>query len=1590
MKKRVLLLIFFSVSVLLAYSQTSNYWLQSAGSPNADENLDITKDNNNNLISVGYFTNTITFPAGTHLTSAGSGTSDVLIQKTNAQGQVIWAVQAGGPGSDRGISVACDAAGDIYITGYYYGTAQFGTFSLTSVSGAQNIFIAKLNSSGTFLWAVSAGGSMGNDPYAIAVDNSNNVIVTGEFQGTSTFGTQTLTSTTNPYTHNPSFDVFTCKYDGSGNFLWVKQGAAHLDDRGIDVGTDASGNIFVCGQFSDTITFTNTHLNTIQNAVFIIKYNSAGQEQWFVRAGAISSIAYGLAIDNNNDVYVTGDYTGNIIFFGTPNNTLNGAYANRIFLVKYSNSGSYLWGKEDASSTYVSSKDVALDANQNPCMFGEFDCKMDDYSILAGGTGMFNSIGFHDLFMCQYDKNGNRLWARNFGGAYNDYAHGIVFTNNSTPYVCGSFNYKLFVDTKYNPFNVLTNLFPGIDPWVSNHNCNNYANYYAHTISAGFSDCFILHGVDSTCPYYDYYYRNGVGCHKDFVGGCIDDYTYICPDTIPFCGPNSVTANPYTGDIGGVGPFYHYAWNTGDTMQSHNVTTSGNYSCVMTTIDGCFTSQDTVYVKINPIPQPPNITDNLGININQPPATNPIIVCGAQTFTLTGSNIQGCTYHWSGSGIISTFSTSCVVNQAGTYYFTLTNSFGCTSQNSVYIQFDTLDHVVPKTNMKDTFTVCQGVCFPYFIYDSITNPTGSINPYSPFTSLTTVTSNTSVAGWCCNSNSNNNLSLNICPTNTGWITLNIKYIFSSLCGKDSVYFHHQVYAIVKPNPPPPVVTINISGNTLLCPGDSSLLVTTYTVSPSTHISIAITGHDSEWVHSGDFYSFYVTATDTLNGCINNGGGSQFISISTTPNPVVTMNPADGIVCPNDSVQLTCTFPNAVSWQWYGPSGIITHTTSVIYEHIPGFYYCVATNASGCKMTSNTVEIKNYDTPYLIALPQATVCQGQTVTLQVVSGDTNSIHWLPPLSGGGTIRTVTASGTYSCTVTMCSVTTTCNIVVTVSQPVAHITISGSTTICPGDSVLLTANAGMISYLWLPTNQMQDSIYAYASGTYVLAATDANGCQAEDSIVVTYNPTAPAAPTTTNDSICWGAQGHLQAATTSTNTIQWYAQAYSGSVINIGTNYTTPSLYANTTYYVSVDNAAGCHSIRQPAYVYIKPTSIAPVISATNPSLCFGDTIYLHTNTVAGATYAWSGPNSFSSSQINPQINSVTPTASGTYSLFISGSGCTSPTATLNINVIQVNAPNIILGNDSVCKGSSLIISAQSSTPGVNYNWTGPNTYTSTSQTFTITNVGNGNAGTYTLQTNIGACKSPIDTVQVFIKTVPNAAIHIKTTLCTGDSLVLMAQPTPTTAVISWTGPAGFHSNLASPVINPLNVSNAGYYVCYCTLYGCGRKDSVKATINAMPGSIVSDTFICGNGVSINATYPHAINYLWSDGNTDSIHTLNTSGTYWITYTLSTSCIFTDTFHISIKEDVLVDTLPNIVTPNNDDKNEYIDFGKYQFSTLQIEIYNRWGNKIFESSDPKCIWRPTCVDGTYFYIINYTIECGVEDAKKTRRGFITVIR
>ena len=123
----------------------------------------------------------------------------------------IWANQAGGTNDDTGYSIAVDANGNSYVTGSFFGSATFGTTTLTS-SGYEDIFVAKMDNNGNWLWANKAGGTNWDYGYGIAVDANGNSYVTGYFWGNATFGTTTLTS-------SGQYDIFVAKMDSNGNWL---------------------------------------------------------------------------------------------------------------------------------------------------------------------------------------------------------------------------------------------------------------------------------------------------------------------------------------------------------------------------------------------------------------------------------------------------------------------------------------------------------------------------------------------------------------------------------------------------------------------------------------------------------------------------------------------------------------------------------------------------------------------------------------------------------------------------------------------------------------------------------------------------------------------------------------------------------------------------------------------------------------------------------------------------------------------------------------------------------------------------------------------------------------------------------------------------------------------------------------------------------------------------------------------------------------------------------------------------------------------------------------------------------------------------
>ncbi|MBI3517913.1 MAG: gliding motility-associated C-terminal domain-containing protein [Bacteroidetes bacterium] len=1591
--------ILFFILMFHQYIFSQNFWAYSAGSIKEDETMDICYDYNGNIISAGYISGQTTFNYSTNLVlnSNSNGNPDIYISKSNSSGQIIWAVKAGGSGSDRATSVKSDANGNIYITGFYYGSATFGSIILSSVNGSQDGFIAKLDMNGVFIWAKSFGGNLAEWGNSITVDDLGNPIVTGQFQGSTNFSGTILTSMTNPNTMFASFDIFVAKYSPTGNLTWVKQGSAKYDDRGLDIISDSQNNIYVCGQFSDTIQFQNTHNNMIMNASFIIKYNANGQEQWFRKATGVFSIPYSMVMDNSNKIYITGDFQGSLTYFGLSGNSfINGTYSNKTFLMKIDNAGNFIWGKSESSTNYLSGKRVALDAQQDPYIFGEFGCTMTEYSD-AYGPGVFNSIGFGDLFITKYNNTGTRQWFRHFGGPRNDKAHGLLVAGINEPIMAGSYEHHLNIPSTYgslltiNDNNATNNNYNLIQPGNYCSANNNYTDYTALSCQ-GYSDAFIFKGIDLTRNPYDYYDRKGSSCNLDFVGNCFQNSFLNCTDTIPFCLNGYISPNTHASttqlyfNTYGIGPIHRYVWNNNlhDTLSSLYVNTSGYNSVKVTTLDGCYTSRDTVYVKINPLPPPPVITDSYGANTLQPPFTHSIHICGPSTITLTGGNVQNTTYSWSG-GYISTHDSIAIINATGNYSFTVVDRNGCVNGNDIWIEIDApMTPFIPKQTT-DSIFICQGNTDIIYVYDTVSNPSG-LYPYPCVDHTISGIISSSPGLYILNGNQCN-LYLQASANVSGWYKYSYKYGYTSLCGTYTATLNDSIYITVKPLP---TGTITVTGNANLCPGDSSLVSVTSVSVSSVNTSYTVSPSTPFWVHQQGPVSFYLSMTDTLSGCTNYDYSTVMVTVK--PNPFIILSPYNSIICPNDSIKLTINLPGATTYEWHGPGGIIPINSQSIYSKIAGFYHCIVTDNTGCVFTTNTVELKQYATPYLISTPINVICNNQPINLHVNTLDSTLIVWNSPLSGGGATKVITSPGIYSCLVTMCGITTSLSINIAGSTPTANISSSGPTSVCPFDSVLLTGNPGMTNYIWQPGNHIGQNYMVHSAGSYTLEVTDIYGCIAKSSpVTVTFTSNIAPPSGIVNDTICSGQTATLTAINSGTNQMEWFSNPNSAPVINTGNTYYTPVINSQTSYYVTNVSPGGCHSFGVPATVFIYPTSLPPILTS-DTTVCKHDSIKITTSYINGATYQWSGPGITTNTTTTIQIPNADSTHAGTYSLQISGFGCPSSTSSINIYVLNP-LKAFITDIDSICDHSNYVFAINPVRANYIYEWVGPNGYSNTSDSLIISNAHINQSGIYTVTSNLYGCTSAPSTLSLTVLETPVTPIITSNSPCVGDSLHLNVNNPNQNYTYQWfsmNGPIGTNSSLS---ILATDTSFSGYYEVIAANRFCFSPIAYD-TVKIVPYPVLHtspDTIACENTSIILSCQSSYNNYNWNTGSTNTTISVNQSGTYWVS-SQNGSCIKTDSIHVSFVSCENFDI--NVFTPNGDGINDIFIFKSKAIKDIHCEIRNRWGEKIAEFTGRENGWNgknmisnQICEEGTYFYIAQIKT---IEGTAKTVNGFVTLIR
>lgn len=1194
MRRQVLFSVLFLNVLLFGSSQShAQYWMQKAGGITIDEAADISIDGAGNFYATGYFTSTANFGS---FPLNSSGVTDIYLVKLNPTGLYQWAVKAGGTGIDRPVAIKTDAAGNSYVTGFFYGMATFGSFSIIS-SGVQDIFVAKYNNAGVCQWVTKAGGALSDIGNGITIDNSGNVIVAGEFAGTATFGSTTLTSMNN------SVDVFTAKLDGSGNFLWAKKGTAAQYDRALDVAADGSGNIYVTGQFTDTITFDVTHTNNMYNAIFLIKYNSSGAEQWFrVIGGGSMNVANAIATDNNGNILLAGDFQGTLNFFSAPSTTtMTGTYFNRIFVAKYDGSGNKIWSSQSSSASEASAKNLALDASGNPFVIGNFKCKFSSYADVYG-QGVFNCVGMQDIFISKWNSAGAWQWARQVGGHSNEYGTGITVNAAGEPVFTASFNQDIIIPVRNTFLGYTTVPTTYCTP---SYCSDNYYGLFAIFNTAGNSDVIITKTIDPLREPYDFYRRTPPGCIRDDPGVCINGDSMICPDTVIFCNGGVLTANPQVcPTISPTG--YTYVWSNSQTGSSIFALTTGIYSVTQTSADGCNVSTDSVYVIILPLPPAPTISDDVIINTN---ATNPdpIHLCLPDTVILTGGNFGSASHVWTGPGIPGSTSVSITVTESGTYCFTIVDSNGCWRTACIVVNlypplppFDPRLFCMNDPDMNDSIELCEGACFKMLVYDAISNPTHDSLCLPTLLPYTTIT-NWSVlpvipdAVIC-------NAIHEFCPPSSGSFAIFLTLYRMNICDTDTFVLADTIHVTINPNPSS---NLSIAGSPWLCPADSNLLVVSGGCLNAAWVGPGVTGNtnDSVWAAQPGSYSVSCIITNQFGCSVN---ASAIVVVQLKPQPVISIVSSNGVICPNDSVQLVST--GTGPFQWQGPGGPIGGNSNSVYVNQAGNYYCIITDSDSCALVSNTILVQQYATPYLSVSPNAVLCPGDSMVITVVAGLGSTVQWQFPLSGNSFTQTIYTPGTYTCLITSCGITTADSVTIGESIPVADITAAGSLTFCEGDSVLLTANSGMVNYVWNPGGISAQTYYAAQAGTYILTTTDSAGCNATDSISVTTYPNIATEPLVSDTLICIGESVTLTA--NGTGNIFWYESITSQNILESGNIYTTPILISAETYYVLSEDS-GCRSARVPVEVTLENCDSVFIYNVFTPNNDgFNDEFYFY--------------------------------------------------------------------------------------------------------------------------------------------------------------------------------------------------------------------------------------------------------------------------------------------------------------------------------------------------------------------------------------------
>lgn len=397
--------IFLFLITIQAFSQLPEFeWANQCGNPpnTTDTKTTLASGQDGHFYLSGEFLDTVQF--GSKILVSAGGT-DIFLVKYTAEGNVVWSDRIGESDYDFVQKIIADDEGNVIVTGYFYGTTQIGQDQYTSY-GSQDLFIAKYNSGGDFLWSYRAGGLMADYITGLTLDADQNIVITGYFYDGISFGDTTILASS-------SSDIYLAKFDTDGGLLWVNSAGGSSSDQARSASCDPEGNILLTGSFYYDITLGDTTISTINPVgVVIAKYLPDGQlgQAFQLNGTYLSTEVYAVA-GQLGDFYISGNFSEQLVF---GNETFDaGEFNQDIYTAKYDASCNLQWARHAYSAASDQVMGIETDPYNNIYLTGHyldtihFDLLTLPYTMCCGSR---------EIFIVSYSATGEVLWGEQITG----------------------------------------------------------------------------------------------------------------------------------------------------------------------------------------------------------------------------------------------------------------------------------------------------------------------------------------------------------------------------------------------------------------------------------------------------------------------------------------------------------------------------------------------------------------------------------------------------------------------------------------------------------------------------------------------------------------------------------------------------------------------------------------------------------------------------------------------------------------------------------------------------------------------------------------------------------------------------------------------------------------------------------------------------------------------------------------------------------------------------------------------------------------------------------------------------------------------